>query len=241
MRLQLHKRHLVLLPGFDGTGNLFAPFIAAADGKFEISIAHYPKNKHLVYRQLFPCIREVLPWGEPYTLVAESFAGPLALLFAEEQPQDIQAIVLCSTFFGNPLPPPSFWEKIKKKDIFKAPFSEHLLKKNFVGQDCPPALLDAVKQSFDSVEPEVLDQRFQMALQTDTRQKLMTTRKPVLYIGAMQDGFLGDRAQKVVSLLEPKVEIVSVEGPHMLLQRKPREALAYIDAFLAEKLVQKAA
>src|SRR5437868_2073950 len=112
MRLSLLQRHLVLLPGFDGTGELLKPLNAELGGRMSTSIVHFPKAKPLVYRQLFPAIREMLPWGKPYSLVADSFSGHLALLFAEEQPQDLESIILCSSFITNPAERSTWWNKM---------------------------------------------------------------------------------------------------------------------------------
>lgn len=235
MRLTLAQKYLVVLPSFDGTGELLAPFCAALGGNLETSIVRFPKNKPFVYRQLFPFIREVLPWGKPYSLLADSFSGHLALLFAEEQPQDLENIILCSSFISSSAGQPAWWNKMVWKDPFKAPFSEETLRKYFLGETCPPALLAETKRVFDSVPPEILDFRWNMALSTQTWPQLARCRKPILYLSGSQDALADPAAAQQIQLHNPTVEILQMNGPHSLLQCCPREAAAYIDAFAGTK------
>ena len=43
---------LVLLPGMDGTGELFAPFVAALKREFKVVVVRYPTNEPLGYAEL---------------------------------------------------------------------------------------------------------------------------------------------------------------------------------------------
>src|SRR5437667_542141 len=130
MRLKLVQNHLVLLPGLDGTGELFAPFVNCLDNHFTTTVVSYPGDQLLNYQQLIPKIREVIPWGEPYTLVAESFSGPLALRFCEAQPESIQAIVFVASFVTKPIHPLLEWARFVVKDSWlKKPLPKSALKK----------------------------------------------------------------------------------------------------------------
>src|SRR2546428_5237260 len=141
MRLKMVQNHLVLLPGLDGTGELFAPFLNCLNNHFTSSVVTYPRDKVLNYQQLIPRIREVIPWDVPYTLVAESFSGPLALQFAAVQPENIKAIVLAASFATNPIHTLLDWARFLVKDSWlKRPLSESMVKKFLVGEDCPPIL-----------------------------------------------------------------------------------------------------
>src|SRR5438477_11217911 len=130
MRLKMVQNHLVLLPGLDGTGSLFAPFVQSLNSHFTTAVVSYPRDKLLNYQQLIPKIREVIPWGEPYTLLAESFSGPLAMQFAAVQPEDLKAIVLAASFVNNPVHPLLEWARFLVKDSWlEKPLPESLFKK----------------------------------------------------------------------------------------------------------------
>ena len=233
MKLKMVQHHLVLLPGLDGTGNLFAHFVNNLPSHFTSSVATYPRDQRLNYQQLFPRIREAIPWGKPYTLVAESFSGPLALLFAADQPQDIQAIVLSASFVSNPLPPLFGWTRSLIKDSWlqKMP-SPAVLKKYLLGEDCPPVLLEELEQTIRSVHPEVLAHRVRLALDTDAKAALQAFQRPVLCLQARQDKIISPGSLQTITGIKPGVSVQPLDGPHLLLQRKPREAFAAIEKFL---------
>ena len=64
MHLKMARRHLVLLPGLDGTGSLFGPLLAHLPEHLVPVVVKYPTDKVLYYEQLFPYIREVMPQRE---------------------------------------------------------------------------------------------------------------------------------------------------------------------------------
>ena len=72
-------KRLVLLPGMDGTGDLFADFVSALPDGFETGIVRYPTEIFLSYSELMPLVQSLAPASEPFVLVAESFSTPLAL------------------------------------------------------------------------------------------------------------------------------------------------------------------
>lgn len=75
---------LVLMPGMDGTGDLFAPFIEAAPPEFEL-LPRYPE-------------------AGPFAILAESFSGPGAIEYAARNPERVLALVLCNSFASPPVP-----------------------------------------------------------------------------------------------------------------------------------------
>ena len=239
MRLTLSLKNLVVLPGLDGTGELLSSFLAEAEGKFETHMVRFPKHKPFVYQQLFPCIREALPWGKPYSLLADSFSGHLALLFAEEQPQNLESIILCSSFFNNPASQTTWWNKVVGKDPCKPPFTKEFLKTFMFGEDCPDGLLDKAKEVFDSVPPEILEFRWNLAMKTETRRQLASSKKPILFMAGNQDSLLHEKHLADLALMQPNMEVLRLEAPHALLQRNPREAVAYVDAFVSQKLAMR--
>src|SRR4051812_248219 len=94
---------LVLLPGLDGTGELFAAFIAALPGR-DVRVIAYPADRAMTYSQLEEFVREGLPRGEDYFLLAESFSGPIGISIAATTPPRLKGLILCGTFATNPLP-----------------------------------------------------------------------------------------------------------------------------------------
>ncbi|MEW6284578.1 MAG: alpha/beta hydrolase, partial [Candidatus Eremiobacterota bacterium] len=63
--------HLLLLPGLDGTGRMFEPFLRGLPPGLEVSVTAYPDRL-----QPYADLERYLSWPEgPCVLVAESFSG----------------------------------------------------------------------------------------------------------------------------------------------------------------------
>src|SRR5260221_7491714 len=194
MRLKMVQDHRVLLPGLDGTGDLFAPFVQSPGNNFTCHVVSYPRAELLNYQQLMPRIRGVMPWDQSYTLVAESFAGPLALQFAAAQPEHIKAIVLVASFASNPIHPLLEWARFLVKDSWlQNPLSHSMLKKFFFADDCPSGLAGQILESIRSVRSDVLAHRLRLALETDVSQLLRSCEKPILYLAGTHDKIVGKR------------------------------------------------
>ena len=91
---------LVLLPGMDGTGELFAPF----EAKLRVPLVRiaYPATESMDYLQLVEYVRQRLPVGQRFVLLGESFSGPVAIGVAAQRPPLLAGLVLCCTFARTP-------------------------------------------------------------------------------------------------------------------------------------------
>ncbi|MEJ2362965.1 MAG: alpha/beta hydrolase, partial [Gammaproteobacteria bacterium] len=94
----------VLLPGIDGTGRMFGPLSAQLPSWLQPQVIAYPGDRLLSYAQLVEYVLPRLPKGRPYILIAESFAGPLALQLSTHANKYLRVLVLCATFVRNPRP-----------------------------------------------------------------------------------------------------------------------------------------
>jgi pimeloyl-[acyl-carrier protein] methyl ester esterase len=231
MKLRLAQNNLLLLPGIDGTGELFSSFTNALPPEFTSYMVAYPPDRIVDYGNLVPAIREIMPWGNPYTIVAESFAGPLALQFAAAQPDNVRAIILVCSFASNPLSPLVRWfASFLNAGWLKKRPSDKVLRKFFLGMDATQALVDQVGTALQTVKPAVLANRVKMVLDCDARQPLKACRKPIFYLLGKRDVLVGKRGWAEIKRTRLDAQCTVLDGPHMLLQAKPREAaLAVVD------------
>jgi hypothetical protein len=86
------------------------------------------------------------------------------------------------------------------------------------------------------VPPEILEFRWNLAIKTETRRQLAASKKPILFLAGNQDALLHEKHLADLTLMQPKMEVLRLDAPHALLQRNPREAAAYVDAFVGQKL-----
>jgi pimeloyl-[acyl-carrier protein] methyl ester esterase len=233
--LKLLEHSLVLLPGLDGTGALFTPFAAILPPEYTAATVSYPNDVPLSYKQLFPLIRAKLPDDKPVTLIAESYSGPLAVEFAATHPESVQSVILVCTFVLNPVPGWLKWaQSALNESLLKTGPPESFLRSFLLEPNSPQMLVDALKRAIGSVTPEVLLHRLRQILDVDARMALKNCRQPMLYLLAQQDKLLGKRGWETIAVFNPRLTTAVLDGPHLLLQCRPRESFAAIEKFLAD-------
>ncbi|WP_415770085.1 alpha/beta fold hydrolase [Pseudomonas sp. LB3P38] len=219
---------LVLLPGMDGTGELFATFASIMEREFDTLIITYPSNTPLNYTALESLVRESLPTDRPFVLLGESFSGPIAIsLSARQLPQQV-GLVLCSTFARNPISHLSFL-------LGALPFSlapVGWISKVLLGRFSTRALRAALRQAITQVSPSVMRSRLRSVLTVDVSAKLAQVSVPTIYLRAKHDSVVPGTASALISSMNRDTRIIEIEAPHCLLQVAPEEAAGYIRSFL---------
>ena len=224
---------MVLLPGMDGTGALFGPLLRALPPEVEPSVVRYPRDLPMDRAELQAFVADAMPKGEPYVLVAESFSGPPAILHAAARPPGLRALVLSATFASNPLPPSLHWLRVfLSSGIFRVGMPEEFVRTFLAGRDCTPELMDLVMEVFRGLDPDVMAHRLRQVLDVDVEDSVASIAVPTLYLGGDADRLVGLRGLAQIGPRLPGMATVVLEGPHLLLQARPEEAVREILAFL---------
>lgn len=229
---QTQRLKLVLLPGMDGTGELFSDFAAALAGEFEIATVWYPTERCLSYSELEGFVRAVCSTTGPFVLLAESFSTPLAIQYAASNPMNLEGMVLCAGFATSPV---RGWRRLLgwllSPLVFRVPLPNLAAKLWLVGSDAPPRLLATVRAAVSSVQPTVLASRLRAVLGCDVRAELGRVAATVLYIQAKQDRLVSTACLEELRRIKPQMAVAALEGPHLLLQREPRRAAEVVAVF----------
>ena len=231
----LNTDTVVLLPGLDGTGMLFADLISALPPKLKVNIARYPTDRFLSYSELVPCVRDVLPGSCPFLLVAESFSTPLAAMLAATRPPNMAGLVLCAGFVTNPMGSWTLLVRVLARPLLFRLSPPRLALEHFlVGASAPSALESGVREVLRSVNPGVLAERVRAVLGCDARKDLARTKIPVMYIQAESDRLVRAESFREIRGLRPDTVLALVPGPHLLLQREPHKAAEIIVQFIRQ-------
>lgn len=229
-------KHLVLLPGLDGTGKLFVDFVAALPKSCAATIVAYPSDRFLPYADLRPFVSAAVPQTEKFVLVAESFSTPLAVWYAANNPPNLVGVVVCAGFVESPVPG---WSGIVKALAMPWLFGLNLpgpiLEYFLLGHNAAPSLVQKLRQALQEVSPHVLSGRVREVLNCDARDDLRRTTVPLLYLEATNDRLLSSSCKEEFSRIRPDVLLRSVPAPHLLLQGEPQKAASIVMAF-AENL-----
>lgn len=225
---------LVLLPGMDGTGLMFAPLTEALEGRLDSHAVAYPPDAPLGYEDLLPVVLEALPEREPFMLLGESFSGPLAIMAAATRPAQLRALVLVSTFIGNPIPwLPRAARHLARPLLFRAspPFIRLMAQAS--GRTAP-ALRLLMPEVYRRVPPEVMAARARAILTVDVGRELAACAVPVFFMGGEQDRLTPRSNLRALTRARPDAVVRLFPGPHLILQARPREtAQALVDVALA--------
>lgn len=216
---------LVLLPGMDGTGHLFARFQAVAGPRAQV-IA-WPADRVLDYDALVAFAWQRLP-ETPFALVAESFSGPVAVSLAARNPPGLVGLCLVASFVRNPT---SFSVMLGHLLPAIRPPAWAVRRLLLQGED-DPGLLDDVMAAIRSVDARVMAARVALVLSVDRAADLARCPVPVTYLRATRDPLVGSKSEREVREVLPSARISVIEGCHLLLQTRPVASLAAIDAGL---------
>jgi|CXWL01.1.fsa_nt_gi pimeloyl-ACP methyl ester carboxylesterase len=227
---------LVLLPGLDGTGELFQSFLKVLPSSLTPQVVFYPTEQYLTYKELVSLVQSVLPPKEPFVLLGESFSGPLSLKVAALSPPNLRAVILCASFVSNPVPPSLTWlasfpmPLLSLVGHFSAP--DMFVRFLAAGMDSPSDLLELFRFVKRKVRPRVLAERVRAVQEIDAREALKNCPFPILYLIAKQDSLISSKCIDEVRNLKPNITVFEIDSPHFILQRKSQEAAAAIVHFL---------
>lgn len=222
---------LVLLPGLDGTGLLFANFAASFGPDVKIIVVSYPTDAAVGYSELEAVARSFLPKDQPFFLLGESFSGPIAISIAASRPPGLLGLVLCCSFARSPRPSLSVFQPLLSV-VPVAAFPLALLSFFVLGRFSSPTLRRSLAESLAEVSPSALRARARAALSADVSATLSRVDVPVLYLRASEDRVVPESASQSVVALAPASKVVEFSAPHFLLQVVPSQAAATVREFM---------
>jgi pimeloyl-ACP methyl ester carboxylesterase len=225
---------LILLPGLDGTGELFTGFTKCLPNDLETVVIRYPSDKTLSYSELQQLVQSLTPHSKPYVLLAESFSTPLAIGCAAAAGPNLKGLILCAGFAKNPVRPWLRWIVPFSRTIFAFPLLERAAKWFLVGTNAPLSLLAAVRSAIASVQPGVLSDRVRSVAICDMRAELQRIAIPILFIQAGKDRLVGPASLDEIRRLKPDATFTVIASPHLVLQREPLQAAEIVAKFVSQ-------
>ena len=220
---------LVLLPGLDGTGELFGPITRQNWGKMMPLILPLPQSGPQDYESLADTLLPKLPDGQ-LVLLAESFSTPLALELANRLGNRVRALVLTAGFCSAPHAPGLGW--LPLRPLFSVTPPAFFLRKFLTGEDADADLLDTLTGSLRRTPAAVMAERLRVVFALREQDSPSTGTTPILLLQASQDRLIPWTAQSALERHLPDATVEWIEGPHLLLQTRPAACHEAILRFL---------
>jgi len=83
------------------------------------------------------------------------------------------------------------------------------------------------------VPARVMAARAHEALAVDASDELRRCPVPLLFLGGKRDRLLRSTIPAEIRAIQPRVEVRLLDTPHLVLQRRPEEAMGIVEEFLA--------
>lgn len=218
---------LVLLPGMDGTGLMFRPFVDVACNH-STDVISYPNDTSQKYTELIDFVKDRLPREVEFIIIAESFSGPIAYALMKEVIPNLKAVIFVASFLENPRPILlSLLKLLPISLIFRLPIPKAVIRKYMLGFNASDSLIAEFKAALSTISPTVLASRLKEIV--DLKKPDKTVNHPCCYIMAADDKLVTSKSVQEFKRFIPNIHIRYVNGPHFLLQSEPKECLKVID------------
>jgi pimeloyl-ACP methyl ester carboxylesterase len=220
---------LVLLPGLDGTGDLFEPLLTRLDTSLSAVVVRYPLEP-LDYEALTSIARRALPATGEYVLLGESFSGPIAAQLAAERSGELRGLILCASFVSSPMPHFRPFEWLLEAGPVRL-LARWLAPRTLLGRFQTRELRELLLRTVSRLPRSVLVARIRAVLAANSIAAFARVCVPTMYLQGSEDTLLPLSCVDEVCRLAPKTRVVKIAAPHCVLQCAPDEAARAIGEF----------
>jgi pimeloyl-ACP methyl ester carboxylesterase len=218
---------IVLLPGLDGTGDLFDWVVPHLALEFKVNVIRYPQDPRLGYAGYVEFVRHQIGNRAVYVL-GESFSGPVAVLVAAQLRDQVRGLVLAATFIKNPWPQ-WFMRRAARVDPRATP--RNIRDAMLMGPDADQELRDKVEDIVRALSCPVRTARLRAAAEVDVRRDFMRLACPVLALHGRSDWVVRKAPMQKAISEKGRARMIVFPAAHMLLQTRPAEAATEIIEF----------
>ncbi|HML27532.1 MAG TPA: alpha/beta fold hydrolase [Hyphomicrobium sp.] len=218
---------IVLLPGLDGTGDLFDRLAARLTPDLAVNIVRYPQDPSLGYAGYAEIVRNVIGKRQVF-LLGESFSGPVAVRVATQLGRQIEGVVLAATFVKNPWPG-CLIRRAALVDPRSTP--PNIRNAILMGAYADPELARKVEEIVGALSRSVRAARLRAVAEVDVRTDFAHLTCPILVLHGRGDWLARKSPIQRAVCERGRARMIVIPGAHMLLQTRSAEAAAEIIHF----------
>ncbi len=223
---------IILLPGLDGTGELFKPLVEYLPKRIKPIIVSYPRHECMTYEELKPLVMNAIPEDMPFFLLGESFSGPISIMIAREKPAGLSGLILCATFVKNPfILLPSWLEFLSISPVYRLWPAIITIRSRLAGKKFRSVAGIAIKV-IRSVSTEVIAHRVKSILSVNVEKELESCTCPILYLLAENDKLIKRHNYRRIKAVKNGIQLVTIDTQHFILQLEPERSSEIIIKFM---------
>ena len=218
---------IVLLPGLDGTGDLFEPILNELPKNIDVTVIKYNNSKKQTYKELVEYVATQLP-KDDFILVAESFSGYIAYKIGLKRFKNLKHIVFVATFLTNPR---AIMLNLIPSFIFRLRIPKLIIKWLFLGFNTDKNIINLFQKTINNVASDIIKFRLQEIKKLKpTNNKL---NLPTTYIQATQDYLVPTESLKDFQKLCQNLKVYQIRGKHLIVQSNPKDCAKIINSLNA--------
>lgn len=234
----------ILLPGLDGTGHAYSwlknEMLQSQVNESNIHILSYG-NEHS-YSVLFKQVETIIINSTvPVVIIAESFAGPLALSLVTAYPDKVKKLVLSATFGVKPectfIPyfALGLFNSLSNSLIPLNKIPPNLINKILMNEVQHNELKIVMEDIYKNGTQEVFDKRIKQVLSLHSKWNLNWEKAiytNTLIFKPLKDRLIDKSNSDILHFNLINSRLIELDAPHMLLQTNAKESWKHILKFL---------
>lgn len=235
--------NFILLPGLDGTGKSYTWLKREmlASGVLPDNIYVIPYDNDFYYDDLVEKIRPIIFNSKlPNFIIAESYAGPLALELATEYPAKVEKMAISGSFGIRPdchIIPSLGMELFKfyPKSLIPLNKIPHFLMNDMLMNGFGnPELNSVMAEIYSNSNSNIIDKRIKEIVNLPLKWREKWSKpinQPTLILKPLKDRLVNKNNSNILHENLPNSFVVELNAPHLLLQTHAPEAWKSIVKF----------
>jgi pimeloyl-ACP methyl ester carboxylesterase len=212
---------LILIPGLDGSGNFFEPFLDHY-GRAQAQVIPLPQSGPQDYAALTEYVLQHLPDNKDYVLLGESFGGAIAANLALRNLPRLKGVVFVAAF----LSPPAWWATLlglvlPLEATIPTPLGRMLLRFLLAGPQASMQTMSWVQSVVGATPARIIKARIHAIRSMPAPRG--KTAIPALYLCASHDRLIAAGKFAEFSRHFSDLKLLKLESPHLILPARPED------------------
>jgi pimeloyl-ACP methyl ester carboxylesterase len=223
--------NILLLPGMDGTGVLFEPFVKAFPNSIDIQVATLIQEKYVNFEEQASALLGQVKNNT--IIVAESYSGLIAHELGKLAPESINHVVFAASFLERPSILAKFGNLVPKAMLDYTLYPKPIVMLVLFGKYRSQYLMRLFERAMADVSLDLLEFRIKQLCNLHKVEHLSDI--PATYLQAEDDRLVSSNAVEVFKKAYIHLNYKTVQGSHFVLQTNPKDTAQEVLTIAAER------